>query len=72
MDISKWSELRSNLEYLYDEIFFTKPHEDEWQKITDVTEIKDIIKAYLEVYDENDDKDTWFNKMKDVAEKGLE
>lgn len=68
-DISKWSELRANLEYLYDEVFFTKPHEDEWQKVTDLSEIKDILNAYLEIYDENDDKDNWFNKMKDVAEK---
>ena len=68
-DISKWSELRTNLEYLYDEVFFAKPHEDEWQKVTDISEIKSILNAYLEIYDENDDKDTWFNKMKDVAEK---
>lgn len=68
-DIAKWSELRENLEYLYDEVFFTKEHEDEWQNITDKEEIKKIITEYLNVYDENDDKDTWFNKVKDVAEK---
>ncbi len=68
-DIAKWSELRENLEYLYDEVFFTKEHEDEWQSITDKEEIKKIITEYLSVYDENDDKDTWFNKVKDVAEK---
>ena len=68
-DIAKWSELRENLEYLYDEVFFTKEHEDEWQNITDKEEIKKIITEYLSVYDENDDKDTWFNKVKDVAEK---
>lgn len=68
-DIAKWSELRENLEYLYDEVFFTKEHEDEWQNITNKEEIKKIITEYLNVYDENDDKDTWFNKVKDVAEK---
>lgn len=68
-DISKWSDLRENLEYLYDEIFFTKPHEYEWQSITDMNDIKSIVEEYMKVYDENDDKDTWFNKMKDVAEK---
>ena len=68
-DIAKWSELRENLEYLYDEVFFTKEHEDEWQNITDKEEIKKIVTEYLSVYDENDDKDTWFNKVKDVAEK---
>lgn len=68
-DMAKWSELRENLEYLYDEVFFTKEHEDEWQNITNKEEIKKIITEYLNVYDENDDKDTWFNKVKDVAEK---
>ncbi|MBQ6860648.1 MAG: glutamate--tRNA ligase [Clostridia bacterium] len=68
-DIAKWSELRDNLEYLYDEVFFEKEHEDEWQSVTDKAEIKAIIDEYMKVYDAADDKDTWFNKMKDVAEK---
>ena len=68
-DISKWSELRDNFEYLYDEVFFTKPHDYEWQSITDMNDIKQIIDEYMKTYDEKDDKDTWFNKMKDVAEK---
>ena len=68
-DISKWSDLRENLEYLYDEVFFTKPHQDEWQNITDKEEIKTLLAEYLNMYDENDDKDTWFNKVKDLSEK---
>ena len=68
-DIAKWSELRDNLEYLYDEVFFEKEHEDEWQSITDKAEIKAILDEYMKVYDAADDKDTWFGKMKDVAEK---
>ena len=68
-DIAKWSELRENLEYLFDEVYFEKEHEYEWQSITDINEIKNILNEYLKLYDENDDKDTWFNKMKDLAEK---
>ncbi len=68
-DIAKWSDLRENLAYLYDEVFFEQPHEDEWQSINDKDEIKKIIEEYVKIYDENDDKDTWFNKIKDVAEK---
>ena len=68
-DIAKWSDLRENLEYLYDEVFFEKAHEDEWQNVTDIETIKAILAEYLNVYDANDDKDTWFNKMKDVSEK---
>jgi glutamyl-tRNA synthetase len=68
-DIAKWSDLRENLEYLYDEVFFEKEHEDEWQNVTDTETIKAILAEYLNVYDANDHKDTWFNKMKDVSEK---
>ena len=33
-------------------------------------EIKNIINTYIdEYYDENDDKDTWFNKIKELSEK---
>ena len=67
-DISKWSDLRENLEYLYDEVFFEKPHNDEWQNITDKEEIKSILTEYLNMYDENDDKQTWFDKIKDLSE----
>lgn len=68
-DIGKWFDLRENLEYLYDEIFFEKKCEYEWQSINDTESIKSIISEYYNVYNEEDDKDTWFNKMKDVAEK---
>ena len=68
-DISKWADLRENLEYLYDEIFFNKEHEDEWQNVTDKAEIKNIVTEYLKMYDVNDDKDTWFGKVKDLSEK---
>lgn len=40
------------------------------EKITDKEEIKNIINTYIdEYYDENDDKDTWFNKIKELSEK---
>lgn len=68
-DIAKWSDLRENLEYLYDEVFFEKDISYEWQSITNKEEIKNILEEYMKVYSEDDDKDTWFNKMKDVAEK---
>lgn len=68
-DISKWSDLRENLEYIYDELYFSKEREYEWQSISDADEIKNILNEYLDVYSDEDDKDTWFNKIKDVAEK---
>ena len=44
--------------------------EFEYQKISDENEIKKIVAEYVNNYfDINDDKQTWFNKMKDLAEK---
>ena len=42
----------------------------EYQKITDKEEIKKIVAEYISnYYDASDDKQTWFDKMKDLAEK---
>ena len=65
-DIAKYSDIYNLIYYMYDELF--NP-EYEWMKITDTTEIKNIINTYInEYYDRDDDKDTWFNKIKELAE----
>ena len=67
-DIAKWSDVKYIISYLYDDKF-DKNGEFEYQKITDATEIEKIVKTYFDkYYDEADDKETWFNKMKDLAE----
>lgn len=67
-DISKWSDVKNTIIYMYDEKF-NLSDTYEFQKITAQEEIKDILKLYLEKYfDINDDKQTWFDKMKDLAE----
>ncbi len=68
-DIAKWSDVKNSIIYMFDDEF-EKIKEYEYQKITDPNEIKTITKEYVENYfDINDDKETWFNKMKDLAEK---
>ncbi|MBO4816160.1 MAG: glutamate--tRNA ligase [Clostridia bacterium] len=67
-DIAKWSDVKETIRYMYNEEF-EKMGDFEFQKIEDKEEIKDILKTYVEKYfDVNDDKETWFNKMKDLAE----
>lgn len=67
-DISKWSEVKENIEYMYDENFYNKEQEYPYQVINDKEEINKILKLYIEkYYDDNDDKDTWFNKIKELA-----
>ena len=62
-DYSSYSDIRSGIWYMYDELF--KDFEYQFQKVTDKEEIKNILNTYFDkYYDINDDKDTWFNKMK--------
>ena len=67
-DIAKWSDIKNIIYYMYDDKF-DKNGEFEYQKITDKNEIEQIVNIYFEkYYNENDDKQTWFNKIKDLAE----
>lgn len=68
-DIAKWSDVKDIIYYMYPEKF-AKNTEFEYQKITDPEEIKTIVSKYVNNYfDINDDKQTWFNRMKDLSEK---
>ena len=62
-DIAKWSDVKENIIYM-----FENPTSFDFDKIQG-EDAKKIAEEYIKVYDENDDKDTWFNKIKDVAEK---
>ena len=68
-DIAKWSDLKYNIEYMYDEEFEKIRNDYELQKIDNKETIKKILDLYVSKYfDINDDKQTWFDKMKDLAE----
>ena len=67
-DISKWSDVKENISYMYDEEFAKDENEYPYQVINDKESISKILKLYVEkYYDENDDKQTWFDKIKEVA-----
>ncbi|MCF0125483.1 MAG: glutamate--tRNA ligase [Clostridia bacterium] len=67
-DISKWSDIKENIEYMYDEEFYSKIQEYPYQVINDKESINKILTLYIEKYfDENDDKQTWFDKIKELA-----
>jgi len=67
-DIAKWSDVKYIISYMYDDKF-DKNAEKEYQKITDKEEIEKIVKTYFDkYYDDSDDKETWFNKIKDLSE----
>lgn len=69
-DFAKYSDIKSKIWFMYDELFDNKDKEYKFQSITDKEEIKNIVSTYLnEYYDESDDKDTWFNKVKELSVK---
>ena len=67
-DIAKWSEVKENIEYMYDNKFYENTKEYPYQVINDKESIEQILKLYIEKYfNENDDKQTWFDKIKELA-----
>ena len=67
-DIAKWSDVKENIEYMYDDKFFAKEQEYPYQVINDKEDINKILDLYMEkYYDENDDKQQWFDKIKELA-----
>ena len=68
-DYEKYSDVKGQIWYMYDELFDNKEKLYEFMSITDKDEINKILDNYIEVYDENDDKETWFNKIKELSEK---
>ena len=61
-DLAKWSDLKDNIIYMFED-----PTEYDYDKITG-EDAKQVIEEYMKVYDLNDDKQTWFDKLKDLAE----
>ena len=67
-DYACYRDIRSYIWYMFDELFV--PTNYEWQKITDKDEIKLILNTYFdEYYDVDDDKETWFLKVKELTDK---
>ena len=67
-DFSCYSEIKSYIWYMYKELFTNVSYE--WQNINNLEDVKNILTDYINnYYDINDDKDTWFSKMKELSEK---
>ena len=67
-DIAKWSDVKENIIYMYDEKFMNEKIEYPYQTINEKEEINKILDLYIEkYYNENDDKQTWFDKIKELS-----
>lgn len=63
-DIAKYDEVLDNIWYMYDELYESKDRVYEFQKITNIDDVKNITKLYMEKYFDISDKEVWFNNIK--------
>ena len=64
-DISQWSQVKDYISYFYDELYtpdYTMPGN------ISAEDAKAILAKYTEIYNDGDDKDTWFAKIKEMCE----
>ncbi|HPE14501.1 MAG TPA: glutamate--tRNA ligase [Bacilli bacterium] len=67
-DFACYNEIKDHIWYMYDELFIPKNITYDFQTISDREEIDIILSTYItKYYDVNDDKETWFNKMKELC-----
>ena len=67
-DIAKWSDVKENISYMYKELFEKDTNEYPYQVINQKEDIDKILELYItKYYDEKDDKQTWFDKIKELA-----
>ena len=67
-DIAKWSDVKENIIYMYDDKFMNTKIDYPYQTINEKQEINKILDLYIEkYYNENDDKQTWFDKIKELS-----
>lgn len=63
-DIAKWSDIMDYISYMYDETF-----EKNYELTGNATPqlAADALELYEDIVDVNDDKDTWFSKIKELC-----
>lgn len=63
-DFAIWSEVKSYMGFFYDKFFEIV---DEYPESFDRNDIKTALSSFLGVYDENDEMNVWFDKVKAIA-----
>lgn len=69
-DFAHYSEIKDKIWYMFDNLWDESSKSYEFKTINDRNEVYELASTYFnEYYDTNDDKDTWFDKVKDLASK---
>ena len=64
-DLATWADAKPYMGFFYDEFFAI---EDSYPESFDKSDIIATLEKFLETYDENDDTNTWFDKVKAIAD----
>ncbi|MBQ9162535.1 MAG: glutamate--tRNA ligase [Clostridia bacterium] len=64
-DFTVWGDVRPYLDFFYDELFEIK---DTLPEGTDMADARATLAKFADVYDESDDTNTWFEKIKAIAD----
>ena len=69
-DYAYYSDIENQIWYMFPELFDKHEKVYEWGKINNISDIKEILNEYFtNYYSKEDDKDTWFNKVKELSDK---
>ena len=63
-DLTTWQDVKGYVGFFYDELFAI---EDNYPENFDKADIRATLDAFLKSYDESDDMNTWFDKIKKIA-----
>ncbi len=67
-DISKWSDISKLYDYMYNELYCPTLAQYEFDDKFDKATIINVLNTYTPLYNENDDKQVWFDKIKSICE----
>lgn len=68
-DIAKWSDIKGLYDYMFYSLDNKTLQDYEFEGFTNKSIIVNILKEYKELYNEEDDKEEWFNKIRSLCPK---
>lgn len=66
-DISKWLDVREDLSFFFDELYYTSDEEFKFPASLKEEDILQVLENYPKFYCSTDSKEEWFNKIKDLS-----
>lgn len=67
-DFANWSDVKPAISYFYDEMYNNCTVQNCWPEAVSKEDAAEIIRAYIDIYDETDDNTEWFEKIKGICE----